>query len=549
MLQTRLLPSLLPSPSFSPSIFCTPLYPPTLFIRHLNSASASSILPKSHPNMMQSQAPKDRRTTLDNPDPTLFDLPRRSSLAVPTDKMVRLHRSSTTAANYRPFASKLYSSPRPFVLDDSDAEEAWLELFFDLVFVAACLKLGGVIKHCSRGWAEPGEYHSYGHGFAVFSVFWLSWLHFTAYLNRFYTEDLVHKALFLVFQLGLVGMVLNTNKTESEEGGYQECEAEAAFSKGFAGAFAVTRALLIALYGAVILALPSTAEQFGPQIAGWTLSIVVSGALAAANAGGAWQNWALFGVVFVEGGTFVWATHRSVVKFNIEHFDSRTGSFIMIMLGEGVIQLLIPNISDDSDLGDHYIFALVGFTFLFAVALQYFDSEPDYWAHVLMVSPGRSRAWIFMHCGLSYSLLLVGVALKSIAYHVELSEADKDENVLLSVGCCLTVISITAIRFLHKGVRNISERRFLTYLTRLAVGVTHGLVHYAFSDVMAVLSSHLALAIFMVAIDIMSRRRKEAKSRHEGDTDQQDPTDKSVRILGETGHHKHNELAKRSSMI
>ena len=168
-----------------------------------------------------------------------------SSFCVASQRHLETRAGRSNTLNYRPFASSFFTPPRPFVLDDSDASEVWLELFLDLLFVCVCLKLGSSVKYCAAGlWLHDNWNSSYGNSFVVFAMFYMSWLHLTGYLNRFYTEDLGHKLIFAVFQLSIVGMTVNVNTAKTDG----DCKIVHAFSNGFAGAFAVSRLVLIFLY-------------------------------------------------------------------------------------------------------------------------------------------------------------------------------------------------------------------------------------------------------------------------------------------------------------
>ena len=181
-----------------------------------------------------------------------------------------------------------------------------------------------------------------------------------------------------------------------------------------------------------------------------------------------------------------------------------------------MIQLLLPN-ADESQLGRHYAFTLIGFTFVFIFALMYFESEPNIGEHCLLNSTLRARLWVLIHLILSYGLLIIGVSLKAIAYYDDLSEIKKEDKMLLSIGAAVASTSLSTIRLLHKGVIGISERRFGTYTARFAIGFLHGFVGMMSSEVFLVLCLHLALALCTLAIDIASRMKRSAREREQRD--------------------------------
>jgi len=60
-------------------------------------------------------------------------------------------------------------------------------------------------------------------------------------------------------------------------------------------------------------------------------------------------------------------------------------------------------------------------------------------------------AWIWLHLLLTFSLLLVGISLKLLYYHLEKENEDvRAEGILLGVSTSISLILITTVRMLHK---------------------------------------------------------------------------------------------------
>jgi hypothetical protein len=98
----------------------------------------------------------------------------------------------------------------------------------------------------------------------------------------------------------------------------------------------------------VVYTLPATRDQFWLQLLTWGANIVISLYVAAASDDSVVTAVLMICMVLLEVFAFVHSTTElnSVVKFNIEHLNSRTGSFIMLMCGESVIQLLTPEVDE-----------------------------------------------------------------------------------------------------------------------------------------------------------------------------------------------------------
>ena len=203
-----------------------------------------------------------------------------------------------------------------------------------------CLKLGAVLKHCAMNYSLNQRLLIYGENFIVFCVFWLSWIHMTFYLNRFYTEDVVHKLFFLVYNIGVVCMIINTNKTLNDDNKmeYADCMVKSAFTSGFLGSFILTRTVISVLYSSIMVALPATRKQFALQLLCWVVNIVIAIVMISTNKTRSKDVFivTVFAITVIEwlGIIISTAKGRSIVKFNVDHLNSRFGSFIMIMLGE-----------------------------------------------------------------------------------------------------------------------------------------------------------------------------------------------------------------------
>jgi hypothetical protein len=89
----------------------------------------------------------------------------------------------------------LYNSPKPRqewvdgqFIQNSEDEEAWVELFIDLVYVVLLSKIGDLMETCMH------EDPFYGFKLAViFAVMCLARQSIDEYANRFYSHDLAHR--------------------------------------------------------------------------------------------------------------------------------------------------------------------------------------------------------------------------------------------------------------------------------------------------------------------------------------------------------------------
>ena len=119
---------------------------------------------------------------------------------------------------------------RTLAVDEQDDRRAtWLELFFDLVFVAA-------VGQLANGLAAHPTFPRFLGFVGLFVPVWWAWMGFTFYANRFDTDDLPYRLLTLgaMFVIAIVATTIPS--------------VFAGFSTGFVLAYVAVRLILLALY-------------------------------------------------------------------------------------------------------------------------------------------------------------------------------------------------------------------------------------------------------------------------------------------------------------
>ncbi|MGE0812906.1 MAG: low temperature requirement protein A [Vicinamibacterales bacterium] len=208
-----------------------------------------------------------------------------------------------------------YPLPAPL-----ERKVTWVELFFDLVFVAAVSQVGTPLAlHYS--FQEVGRY-----AFLLLVVWW-AWHGYAVYATRFDTDDLVERGATLLQMLAVIFMAAN-----AEDG------LDSVSSAGFAAAYAVMRAILVARYlragrrpGAGPLA-RLHAIGFGTAAAVWLASSVTPVP---------WRYacWAL--AIAIDLGTAQAARrHTLAIPPHEGHLPERFGLFTLILLGEAIVAVM-----------------------------------------------------------------------------------------------------------------------------------------------------------------------------------------------------------------
>jgi low temperature requirement protein LtrA len=104
------------------------------------------------------------------------------------------------------------AEPRPEVTSHALVQMAvWIELFYDLVFVAAILVFSSAVSHLHDG-------ARIGWVVVVFAAVWWAWLSTTMFVNRFRMEDGTHRLLILLqmFLVVLIAMEARAGVVDDE---------------------------------------------------------------------------------------------------------------------------------------------------------------------------------------------------------------------------------------------------------------------------------------------------------------------------------------------
>src|SRR6185369_9329633 len=125
----------------------------------------------------------------------------------------------------------LVQAPRLWVADPrADRRVTWMELFFDLIFVAAVAEVGSPLR-ADYSWPGLLRYSF------LFVLIWWAWSGHTLYSTRFNTDDLVQRLLILLQSFIAAVMAANARDALDSES-----------SAGFGAAYAGMRLILVAQY-------------------------------------------------------------------------------------------------------------------------------------------------------------------------------------------------------------------------------------------------------------------------------------------------------------
>jgi low temperature requirement protein LtrA len=325
---------------------------------------------------------------------------------------------------------------RPFVRpvalrSEHGAEEGrkvtWLELFFDLVFVAAVAQVG---THLRDDYSLAGLLRfSF-----LFILIWWAWLGHTTFSTRFDTDDVIQRGL-TGLQLFLVAVmaVNSTGALDSRD------------SAGFAAAYSVMRLVLAGQFlrarrvrRARTLA-TRYAASCGVAAAFWLASALLP-------APGRFWLWGV--ALTIDVGTPLLATRHLVdVPHDAAHLPERYGLFSIILIGESMAAVMAGMGHQEYWSARAASAAILGMAAVFAAWWVYFDGV-DATAHRMVRSMRdalRFHAWTYAHFPLYLGIAVTGVGFERVIETATEAPLPLDEGIILAASGVMVVLAMTAI--------------------------------------------------------------------------------------------------------
>jgi low temperature requirement protein LtrA len=312
--------------------------------------------------------------------------------------------------------------PRGRDLDEM-RRATWLELFFDLVFVAAVSQLANALA------AEPTVARFFEF-MGLFVPVWWAWMGFTFYANRFDTDDLVYRLLMLCAMFGVAALA--TTIPSVFDGA----------TKGFALAYIAVRIVLVTLYARASRHVPDARALVRTFLTFFTVAILVWAASIAFDSPWVYVLWAvalgLELVAPIRGWRFL-----PDAPVDRHHLPERFGLLTLIVLGESVLAVVLGVSKISWDAGSA---AAAAMGFLVAAAL--------WWIYFDFLDEGALTArGIFGGLTYTYMNYFVVVGLAALGAGVKLAILSSggdhhydDTSWILSAGLALTMAGLGVIQ-------------------------------------------------------------------------------------------------------
>ncbi|MEM7334722.1 MAG: low temperature requirement protein A [Chloroflexota bacterium] len=390
----------------------------------------------------------------------------------------------------------LFTPPRffknvPFTRH-TDRSIGWLELFYDLVYVATFIQIGNFLS-------DNLTLLGFGQFLVLVTIVWWAWTGETFYQNRYFVDDLIHRALVFVQIFAIASIGLSVSKAFGE------------LYVQFTLAYVITRLMLVLMYLRSSKVHPESRAFSRGYVYGFSIGIAIWLGSLLLPAEIHWVGW-LVGITF-ELCVPLMPKMRALARnwpVDIPHITERFGIFTIIVLGESFVKIL-----DDSQgtaIGaPQFIFSIFGFIVLFSLWWLYFSDTAE--KLVNFSSYRTSFPWVYGHLPLATSLIAFGVAAKKLYASTLKYPADPatpEYRLLYTAAIVLFLLALAAIDY---GLDADEAREELIHVVGAVLTAIFGLVAVGASPAMYVGVVAVIMAT-QVGYSIYRERNEEPDSAH-----------------------------------
>jgi low temperature requirement protein LtrA len=306
---------------------------------------------------------------------------------------------------------------------DEDRRATWLELFLDLVFVAAIAQVAATLS------ADPTA-AGFGSYLVLFLPIGWAWAGFTFYATRFDTDDLVYRLLTLLGMFAVAGLA--STVPNALHGG----------QNAFVLAYVAVRLILIVLYVRVYRDLEVARPvarwfilMFGLAVCDWLISLAVPVP---------WK-YALWGLALTlehVAPIRAWRLLRGM-PVDPRHIPERFGLLIIIVLGESVIAVVLGTTETSWTFLSGSV-AFAGFLAAAAIWWLYFDFLDA--ASVVTRNVRSGITFVYAHYFVASGIAALGIGVKLAIFSVEPGSRYDEIGWIAAAGTAFCMVGLAAIQ-------------------------------------------------------------------------------------------------------
>jgi len=341
---------------------------------------------------------------------------------------------------------------------EASRKVTWLELFFDLVFVAAVAQVAAPLQ---TDYSLAGLIRFT----PLFGLIWWAWTGHTVFSTRFESDDVVQRTLTLVQMFAVAAMAANAKEA-----------LDTRSSAGFAAAYASVRFLLVMQYFRA-RRVPDARPLAMRYLGGHGIAAMLWLASALVPAPARFWIWALAFAIDL-GTPWIAVPHSVNVPPDAAHLPERFGLFTLILLGESVIGVMRGMESQEDWPVSAAVSAFLGMAIAFLIWWWYFDG-----ALGASEQPVRSKReairfhiWSYAHFPLYLGIVIAGAGVERIVTAASKHPLTGDESLILAGAVAAVMAAMTAIDWTSAGHRRHTTsgvpRSIALAGATLAVGIT-----------------------------------------------------------------------------
>ncbi|MGI9665887.1 MAG: low temperature requirement protein A [Acidimicrobiia bacterium] len=391
--------------------------------------------------------------------------------------------------------------PRLVTVDEGERSATWLELFYDLVFVAAVAMLG-VRLATDASWNGWMSYVAY------FVLIWWLWASHTFYADRFDTDDLVYRLLAFLQMVSIAFLAASLSTDD------------AGSTAMFAAAYAAARIILLIMYARAYrhVEVARTLVRgyligFGAGAVLWTLSIFVPEPAR-------FVLWAM--ALAIDLATpYIIRKEQARVPLDVSHLPERFGLFTILVLGETIVAVTL-GLSHVSWQVATSIAGIFGIAIATGLWWIHFDNVDGF----VVRRRGdektwRPTVWIYTHAPLAIGIAMVGIGVEHAIIAADADHSYHTEERWVLVGgaiialAAMSVIEIASNRQAGEVVRRrIVGNRVLSIPVLAIIGIL------ALGPAITVILVAAVMAIQVVADVLAGEIRADDPEAEELDTEE-----------------------------
>jgi low temperature requirement protein LtrA len=324
----------------------------------------------------------------------------------------------------------------------------WLELFYDLVYVATIIALGNKLS-------EDSSTEGVLAFAALFVPIWWSWTGMAFYMTRFNLDDVGHRLLVFAQMAAISVLAINVS------------DGLGSTSQGFALGYVGARVILILMYRRAGQQRPQARALTARYVRGFSLAAAVWFVSAFVPEPTRFYLWAV-ALVLDFGTPLLPSTRRLQAQIppDTHHLPERFGLFTIIVLGEAFIKVIGSAEGHELALTN----ALYGVLALIVAAClwwMYFDNVRG---SVVGRTWLAGQVWVYTHLPLLAAITTYGVGAKKVVLLEHGHGLDSEYRLLLGGAVAVALFAIAILDLTHtESARDLAHNRIA--LSRFAGGI------------------------------------------------------------------------------